>query len=390
MEFTDKYLNMDDDDLDCLLMDIDLSEKKSTINSNNCLNCNSDDLILDVSNGYKVCRNCGVVNKDFLNSGPEFSQDKTASSRYGCPTNYFYKQSALGTKIKTKGFSRIGNLQRQGQMPYKEKSLMDNLKKITERCKKYNITTPIIDNAKNLYKKVRDCKHLTGKRKNKNIIMRCINRRSMIAACLFFACKFQGATRSPKEIAEIYDLDVKNVNRGTRKFEQIVDVDKLLFAYKSSQSSDFIVRNAKKLKMDKEYIKIAKDISDNILKLGIASTHEPPSVAAGCLLLVVNMYHLQINKKHISDIFGISDVTISKTYRRIHPYHKIITNNEITNLVIEKKNSKKKPKSKVNKSNLVIVDDNYLSETEESITESSSETSEEVIVNKSKMDSLHI
>lgn len=377
MEFTDKYLNMGDDDLDCLLMNIDLSEKKTEVNFNDCIGCGSDNLTLDVNNGYKVCADCGIVNKDFLNNNPEFNQDKTASSRYGCPTNYFYKQSALGTKIKTKGFSRIANIQRQGQMPYKEKSLMENLKKITERCKKYNITTPIIDNAKNLYKKVRDCKHVSGKRKDKSIIMRCINRRSMIAACLFYACKFQGETRSPKEIAEIYDLDVKNVNRGTRKFEQIVDVNKLLFKYKSSQSSDFIVRNAEKLNMDKKYIKIAKDISDNILKLGIASTHEPPSVAAGCLLLVVNMYHLQINKKNISDIFNISDVTIAKTYRRIHPYHKIITNNEITNLVLEKKNSKKKHVSNVTKDNLVITDDNYLSEeTEESITESSEDVND--------------
>ena len=31
-------------------------------------------------------------------------------------------------------------------------------------------------------------------------------------------------------------------------------------------------------------------ISNNINKLDLVSTHEPPSVAAGCLLLVVNMY----------------------------------------------------------------------------------------------------
>lgn len=387
MEFTDKYLDMGDDDLDCLLMNINLDEKKSKQNSDNCVSCGKDDLILDVSNGYRVCKSCGVVNKDFLDNNPDFTQDKTSSSRYGCPSNYFYKESALGTKIKTKGFCTIANIQRQGQMPYKEKSLMENLKKITEKCKKANLTTPIIDNAKNLYKLVKDCKHLTGKRKDKNIIMRCINRRSMIAACVFYACKIHGETRSPKEIAEIYDLDIKNVNRGTRKFEQLVDINKLMFEYKSSQSSDFIERNALKLNMAENYIKIAKDISDNILKLGIASTHEPPSVAAGCLLLVVNMYHLPINKKNISNIFGISDVTISKTYRRIHPYHKIITNNEITKLVLEKKNSGKKHKSKITKENLVVKTENYLSETEESITETEteSETSEDSLKNKVKV-----
>ena len=390
MEFTDKYLDMGDDDLDCLLMNIDLDDNDKKKNDN-CVSCGKDDLILDVSNGYRVCRNCGVVNKDFLDNNPDFAQDKTKSSRYGCPSNYFYKQSALGTKIKTKGFCTIANIQRQGQMPYKEKSLMENLKKITEKCKKAQLTTPIIDNAKNLYKLVKDCKHLTGKRKNKSIIMRCINRRSMIAACLFYACKIHGETRSPKEIAEIYDLDIKNVNRGTRKFEQLVNINKLMYEYKSSQSSDFIERNALKLNMAENYIKIAKDISDNILKLGIASTHEPPSVAAGCLLLVVNMYHLPINKKNISNIFGISDVTISKTYRRIHPYHKIITNNEITKLVLEKKNSGKKYKSKLTKENLVVKSENFLSETEESVTETETETeTSEDSHNSKKVNTLNV
>ena len=39
--------------------------------------------------------------------------------------------------------------------------------------------------------------------------MRCINRKSMIAACLFYACKFQNEPRSPKEIADIYSLEIK-------------------------------------------------------------------------------------------------------------------------------------------------------------------------------------
>ena len=58
--------------------------------------------------------------------------------------------------------------------------------------------------------------------------------------------------------------------------------------FKSSQSSDFIKRFAKKLELSEDDINKALDISDNIRKLDLASTHEPPSVAAGCLLLVIN------------------------------------------------------------------------------------------------------
>ena len=102
--------------------------------------------------------------------------------------------------------------------------------------------------------------------------------------------------------------------------------------------------------------------------MDLASTHEPPSVAAGCILLVVNLNNLNISKKQISQIFGISDVTISKTYRRIYPFHKIITNSKITNLILEKKQSLPTIKKEINKDNLVLSnsenDDNYTSEEE--------------------------
>ena len=48
-------------------------------------------------------------------------------------------------------------------------------------------------------------------------------------------------------------------------------------------------------------------------------------------------YDNSLSKKYISQIFGISDVTISKTFRKIWPYHKILLSNTITNLIIEKK-----------------------------------------------------
>merc|ERR1711916_219156 len=294
--------------------------------------------------------------------GPEFVNDLQGTSRYGCPSNYFYPKSALGTKFRTRGYSRISNLQRQGQMPYREKSLLEILTKIQKKCKTYGITQSIIDSAKILYKKVSDCKHTKGKRAGKNRIMRCINLRSMIGACVFYACKLQGEPRSPKEIADIYDLEIKNVNKGCRRFLEFIDLESLNTEFSSSKSSDFIERFASKLTLESQYIKIAKDISTNIHKLDIATTHEPPSVAAGCILLVAVMYHLDITKKQISDVFKISDVTISKTYRRIHPYHNIVMNNAITDLVLQKRNTIPKKKLEITEDNLVVKNKDKIKE----------------------------
>jgi transcription initiation factor TFIIB len=338
----DKYLDMDDNQLDNLLLGLDIDSKKDTTDEIECVSCRSRELIIDIVKKHMVCSDCGVINKEYLDENPEMSNNDNESntSCYSAPTSHFYPKSSSGTKIVSKGYNRLSFLQKQGQMPYKEKSLMDVLETIQYKCKKYGITQSIIDSAKILYKKISESVHLKGKRKGKGIIMRCVNRRSTIAACLFYACKLQKETRSPKEIADIYDLEIKDVNHGIRKFCDIIDIGLLFHDIKSSQSSDFIERFSKKLNIDKQYINIAKNVSNNIHKLELASTHEPPSVAAGCILLVVTYYNIAVTKKQISEVFDISDVTISKTYRKIWNHHRIILSNTITNIILERKNVK--------------------------------------------------
>lgn len=354
----DNYLDMTDVQIDNLLLGVDLN-KKLDIKKKLCKSCKSDKLIVDNIKGYLVCEECAVINQEFLDENPDFvhgdENNGNGSSRYGCPSNYFFPKSALGTKIASKGYNKVIALQRQGQMPYREKSLLEVLERIQSKCKKYGVTQTIIDSAKILYKKVNDSKHIRGKRKGKNMIMRCINRRSMIAACVFYACKMQKEPRSPKEIADIYDLEIKHVHRGCRKILDYIDLNSTFYQIRNSQAADFIERLAKKMDVDKKYIDIAKDVCNNIHKLDIASTHEPPSVAAGCILLVANTYNVNISKKQISVIFDISDVTISKTYRKIHPYYKIILNNKVTELILQKKNAMINPdKNEVSENNLVL------------------------------------
>jgi transcription initiation factor TFIIB len=379
---TDKYSNINDDDFDNLILNFELDcnysltkdiiciscdsiniilendylvckdcgyEKENIVEDkklkidcvSSCKSCKSSNLITDNSKGYLVCRECGTINKEYLDERPDLNNNQgenNSSSRYGPCTSIFFKKSSLGSKIVTRGYNRLSQLQNQGQMPYKEKSLMDVLEIIQQKCKKYCITQPIIDSAKIFYKKVSESVHNKGKRKGKNIIMRCINRRSMIAACLFHACKLQNELRSPKEIADIYDLEIKHVNRGCRKFCDILEDVKQV---KSSESFDFIERYTKILNIDSVYVNKIKDIAINVNKFDLATTHEPTSVAAGCLLLFIQEYDLNISKKKIAETFNISDVTLAKTLRKISPYTKILINNNVTNLIINKINSNK-------------------------------------------------
>lgn len=304
-----------------------------------CTGCGSFDLELDTINGLVVCMECSLVNRELLDRNPDwtnFKEGKTTNSRCGCPTNYFLPKSSLGTKVKNGRFSRISMLERWGQMPYKERSLLCVLQDIEAQCQKCSVPPKVIENAKILFKHINDSKHIEGDNEGKNIIIRGLNRKCLIAACVFNGATLQNIPLSPKEIGEIFGISEKQVTRGCRKFRDILKKHDVLQYIKSSQSHDFISRKAyvNKLNLDLSHIDVAKKIARNVKKLDIAPDHQPRSIAAGSVMLMSDILDLNINKKNISDTFRISQVTIMKTFRKIFPYRKVLINDDACEKII--------------------------------------------------------
>jgi transcription initiation factor TFIIIB Brf1 subunit/transcription initiation factor TFIIB len=213
---------------------------------------------------------------------------------------------------------------------FRERSLFIVLEDITTRCQKHNIKKNIIDDAKLMYKKISECQHLKGKNKDKFIIIRGSNRKSLIAACVFYACKLNNNTQSPKEVAKIFDLKITEITKGCKKFLQLIRNYNSIYKLKSSTPVDFIKRYCNILNIHAKDAELAMLIANNIKKLGLASDHTPPSVAAGSILLMSKINNLSLTKKSISKKFSISEVTISKIYKKIEEYNKILVNTEQT------------------------------------------------------------
>ena len=321
---------------------------------NKCKGCESTNLEYDSSNGIVVCLDCSLINRELLDRNPDwnnFKDGKNTVSRCGCPTNYFLPKSSLGTKVKNGRFSRISMLEKWGQMPYKERSLLNVLQDIERKCKKKNVSSSVIENAKILFKHINDSKHMEGINKGKNIIIRGLNRQCLISACVFNGANLQNTPLSTKEIGEIFGINEKQVTRGCRKFRDILKTHDVLQYIKSSQSGDFIARKAyvNKLNLEVSHIDVSKKIARNVKRLDIAPDHQPRSIAAGSVLLMANVLDLNISKKNISETFRISQVTIMKTYRKIFPYRKaLIDDNACLQIleIIKKKKEMKNEKEK--------------------------------------------
>jgi transcription initiation factor TFIIB len=348
----DDIENFDDDDLFTLLDNIvyDEEHKMDTEEDslNLCKQCGIDsDIVEDSTLGVIVCRNCGGVITTTMDKTPEwrqFNEDgKTGGGRCSSISNPFLPQSSLGTSISGSGRSKIQILHSWSKMPYKERSLYIVLKEIQSKCESANILKCIEHDAKILYKNISECRHVGGKSKGKYIIIRGNNRKSLIAACVFFACKRKKHTRSPKEIALIFNLKYTEITKGCKTFLKLMNIKKMAYEYNISSAEHFIPRFCKKLKIrDTVCIDQATQIVVNIQKLNVASQHTPTSIATGAILLMSELNGLPVTRKIIASQFEISEVTITKAYRKLCEYKKYILNTELTNLFVVKLDEKKR------------------------------------------------
>lgn len=306
-----------------------------------CSHCHKNDSIIeDKINGTIVCQECGnVICSSMIDHGPEWYKhdDKGDNSRCGIPINVLLPQSSLGTTIGGYCHNRIKTLHTWNAMPYKERSLNTVLNIIKDKCQKSGILGCIEQDAKILYKTVSECKHFNGKNEGKHMIIRGNNRKALIAACVLFACRKIGKSRSIKEIAELFNIKSTVLSKGCKLLSRLIKHTKFDYNSGSSLPEHFILRFCEEMKINKNYTNVAIKISKNIQRLNIASSHTPSSIATGSILLLSHMYHLKnLTKKKIAKKLNTSEVTVTKTYNKIEIYKNILIDDNKVDKVIKK------------------------------------------------------
>ena len=327
------------------------------INIKKCNNCSSLNIVYSFGHNSCVCSDCGTESNEIIEDNNDWNNEdnRYESNKNNMAMSAFFPKSSLGTMINIPGYSKVKMLRNWSHIPYKERSLAEVLNDIDNKCKKYKITKAVIDNAKILYKNIRETKLVNEK--DKTVIIRGINRKQIIAACLYFGAILQKSPRSTKEIAEIFNLELKQITKGCRKFLEIMKDNYIVFDIKPFHGTDFIRRFGKKLQLSNQLLDLAEIIANNSTKLDLITDHQATSIAAASILLasiiinnnkeindieliedlnyeeITKRNDMLINKKKISEIFNISDVTITKTYKKLLPFKDIIIDNELTNKI---------------------------------------------------------
>jgi transcription initiation factor TFIIB len=286
-------------------------EIKSDISilSNLCPECGGK-IISILEKGENVCCQCGlVINErtlDINNSGKRaFTKyEKEKRERTGSPISILMPDLSLSTVID-KNNIRNPDLKRaakwNSRMTWDKRNMLIATTELKRIGSNLNLPDHIKKAAIRLYKEAFKKKLLRG---------RSIN--GMVAACLYFACREKKIPRTLQEILEDTSVSAKNVRRCYRTL-----IRELNLKVPSTDPISLVPRYVAELKLDTFIEKETSKILQNFITKFSTSGKDPKGLCAGAIYLVCKTRNKRISQKEVSNIIGVTEVTLRSRYKEL-------------------------------------------------------------------------
>lgn len=275
-----------------------------------CEYCDSESLILQ--DGDYFCQKCGSLASRVIDTGAEWRNYQgddckgTNMMRCGMPVSELMPDAALGSIIGYSGKdSNAVRIMRKyhlwNSMSYRERSLYSIFDNMTLNASNNGIPKSIIEEAKGLYKRISDMK-----------ITRGANRNGLIAASIYMSCKNNKVPRSTKEIASFFNVKLPIMTKSCKKFQEMMKTNLV-----ATSAEDFISRYCSKLNIDRNKKDICKKVAKIAEAEDLVNENTPPSIAGAVIYLCSSEFGWDVNKKDLSLACEISQVTITKCYKKL-------------------------------------------------------------------------
>jgi transcription initiation factor TFIIB len=281
-----------------------------------CPECGSTDLVFDENTGELICSNCGlVVEEQIIERGREWREFEEGKKRgrAGAPLSLQKFDMGLSTSVgknidlyrlatekKMKKFFRLKKWQERVSTSI-ERNLRLALAELTRISSYLNLPNIIRDEAARLYNLVIQKGIIRGR-----------NMESVVAACIYSACRTYGIPRTLDEIAEATNVTRKEIGRTYRFI-----VRKLEMRIRPSSPIDYVTRFGSLLKLSpriqQDAIKILKrnEISE------LTSGRGPAGIAAAALYISALLHDERRTQREIADVAGVTEVTIRNRYKEL-------------------------------------------------------------------------
>jgi len=281
-----------------------------------CPECGSINLTYDEQRGEVICNDCGlVVEEKIVDRGQELHGqfDKAEKKgRGGAPLSMQKFDKGLTTNVgeisdiykleagQTRKFLRLKKWQERVSTSI-ERNLRLAMAELRRVASFLNLPNVVRDEASRVYNFVLQRGLVRGR-----------SMESVIAACIYAACRSYDIPRTLDEIANASDVERKEIGRTYRFIMR-----KMGIKVKPSSPKDYISRFASILhlspKTQNHALKILKkaDISE------LTSGRGPAGIAAAALYVAALLNDEKKTQREVADVAGITEVTIRNRYKEL-------------------------------------------------------------------------
>jgi transcription initiation factor TFIIB len=316
-----------------------------------CEHCGAPASVVLLHDGFWVCKSCNSVAGRQLDYTAEWrcysSEDTRANNTTRCcpPSNGLF--SSLGSVVAyapRRAASNWSNrtlaaaattqssvdtrrtLQRCQvwiSFSHRERVLCNIFDQLAVSASTHSLPSCILEEAKNLYKRVSDGR-----------ITRGANRAAIIAVSMYVACKKCGVPRSHKEVAAMFDMKPSQLTKACHAFHAIVqDADA-----QSSVPADFVGRFCSHMDLAPGVTDLVRGVVQRADGLAIVCDVMPPSVVAGAVFFVCRELGMLtgsgssggsslapgLSKESIAAACLVSHVTVTKIAQRLASYKHLL------------------------------------------------------------------
>ena len=252
-----------------------------------CPVCNSTERFVDNSRAEVCCARCGLVlDENLIDHGPEWRafdhEQRDKRTRTGAPLTYTISDKGLNTTIDWKDKDIHGH-----KIPERNKAQIYRLRKWNKRMRVSGAGERNLAFA--LSELDRDSSRLG------------IPRSVREDAAIIY-----------REIAIASNVSKKQVGKTYRFLSRELNIK-----LKPTSPSDYISRFASKLGLSGEVQAKAIEIINKAVKAGLSSGKGPTGVAAAALYIASLLLGERKTQKEVSEISGVTEVTIRNRYKEL-------------------------------------------------------------------------
>jgi len=285
-------------------------------NIKRCPECKGINITYDSNLGEVICNDCGLVLEDQMVDTSTDLQGKfdksEKKSRGGAPISIQKFDKGLTTNVgemsdiykldpnQTRKFLRLKKWQERVSTSI-ERNLRLAMAELRVIASYLNLPNVVKDEASRIYNYVLQRGMVRGR-----------SMESVIAACLYAACRSYNIPRTLDEMATASDVERKEIGRTYRFI-----IRKLGIKVKQSSPKDYISRFSSTLKLKPKTQNMALEVLQQAEDVELTSGRGPAGIAAAALYVAALMNDEKKTQREVADIAGITEVTIRNRYKEL-------------------------------------------------------------------------